>query len=202
MTIIDRAFLKVNRPDCEIHRINVLLSFRGIGLKTYQSNEYVVISFYISGYIDEEIPLIKITAEVHIVDHLNVKMLIGIDVIDIEEMIIDFVYRSLIFDDVRTDIHVHAKDNVKTRQVIKAAKDAVIFSRSVIKMSIKMKEDSESLTNNRDYFFKSDRPGGCYYLVDADPTRPYMDYVRCYVDDIVIFSKVFGPVLPIASLAS
>src|SRR6266536_2567566 len=118
MTIIDRAFLKANRPDCEIHRIDVLLSLRGIGSKTYQSNEYVVIPFYIPGYIDGEIQLIEITVEVHIVDHLNAKMLIGIDVIDIEEMIIDFVYRSLTFGDVfnfHTDIYVHAKDNVKIR---------------------------------------------------------------------------------------
>ena len=116
MMIIDRAFLKANRFNCEIHRINVSLSLRGIGLKTYQSNEYVVISFYIPGYIDGEIQLIEIIAKVYIVDYLNVKMLIGIDVIDIEEMIIDFVYRLLIFGDVfnfRTDIHVHAKDNVK-----------------------------------------------------------------------------------------
>src|SRR6266536_824183 len=166
MTIIDRAFLKANRPDCEIHRIDVLLSLRGIGSKTYQSNEYVVIPFYIPGYIDGEIQLIEIIAEIHIVDHLNAKMLIG--------------------------IHVHAKDNVKARRVIKAAKDAVISPRSVIKMPIKMKEDSEPLTNDPDYLFKPDRPGGCYHLVDADPTRPHMDYARCYVDDIVIFSKTFG----------
>jgi len=31
MTIIDRVFLKANRPDCEIHRIDVLLPLRGIG---------------------------------------------------------------------------------------------------------------------------------------------------------------------------
>ncbi len=138
--------------------------------------------------------MIEIIAEVYIVDYFNVKMLIGIDVIDIEEMIIDFIYRSLIFGDVfnfRTDIHDHAKDNVKTRRVIKIAKNAVISPRSVIKMS-KMKEDSEPLTNNWDYLFKPDRPGGCCHLVDADPTRPYIDYARCYVDDIVIFSKTFG----------
>ena len=122
-------------------------------------------------------------------------MLIGIDVIDTEEMIIDFIHQSLTFGNIfnfRTDIHVHAKNNVKTRRIIKIAKDAVISSRSVIKIPIKMKKDSEPLTNDRDYLFKSDRPGGCYYLVDADPTRPYMDYARCYVDDIVIFFKIFG----------
>ncbi len=55
-----------------------------------------------------------------------------------------------------------------------------------------MKEDSESLTNNWDYFFKPDRPGGCCYLINTDPTRPYIDYARYYVDDIIIFSKIFG----------
>ncbi len=139
--------------------------------------------------------MIEITAEVHIVDHLNAKILIGIDVIDIEEIIIDFVHRSLTFGNVlnfRTDIHVHAKDNVKIRRIIKIAKDAVISSRSVIKIPIKMKKDSEPLTNDRDYLFKPDRSGGCYYLVNADPTRPHKDYARYYVDDIVIFSKIFG----------
>ena len=55
-----------------------------------------------------------------------------------------------------------------------------------------MKEDSEFFTNNWDYLFKSDRPGGCYYLVNADLTRSYMNYARYYVDDIVIFFKIFG----------
>ncbi len=189
ITIIDRACLKTNRLDCEIHRTNVPLSFRGIDSKTYQSNKYVVIPFYIPEYIDEKIQLIEITAEVYIVDHLNVKILI-----DIEEIIIDFIHRSLIFGDVlnfRTDIYVHAKDNVKTRRVIKVAKDAIISSRSVIKISIKVKEDSEPLINNRDYFFKPDRSGGYYHLINTDLTRPYKNYVRYYVDDIIIIFKTF-----------
>jgi len=194
MTIIDRAFLKANRPDCEIHRIDVSLSLRGIGSKTYQSNEYVVIPFYIPGYIDEEIQLIEIIAKIHIVDHLNVKILIGIDVIDIEEIIINFIYQLLIFGNIlnfRTDIHVHAKNNVKIRRVIKIAKDAIIFSRSVIKISIKIKKDNESFTNNRNYFFKSNRPDGCYYLINTDPIRSYKNYTRYYIDDIMIFFKTF-----------
>ncbi len=174
MTIIDRTFLKANRPDCEIYRTDISLSLRGIDSKTYQSNEYVVIPFYIPGYIDGEIQLIEIIAEVHIVDHLKTKILIDIDLIDTEEMIIDFIHRSLTFGDVlnfRTDIHVHAKDNVKIQRIIKVAKDAVFPSRSVIEMSIKMKEDSEPLTNNRDYLFKSDRSGAYYYLITVFLTK-------------------------------
>ena len=98
-------------------------------------------------------------------------MLIGVDIIDIEKMIIDFVHRFLIIDNVpsfRTNIYVHAKDNVKIRRVIKIAKDIIISSHSIIKIFIKMKEDSGSFTNNWDYFFKPDRSGACYYLVDVD----------------------------------
>ena len=83
-------------------------------------------------------------------------MLIGVDIIDIEKIVIYFIYRFLIVNNVpdfRTNIYVHAKDNVKIRRVIKTAKDAVIFFYFVIEMSIKIKEDSGSLTNNRDYFF-------------------------------------------------
>ena len=31
-----------------------------------------------------------------------------------------------------------------------------------------MKEDNKPLINNRDYLFKSNRPGAYYYLVNAD----------------------------------
>ncbi len=68
----------------------------------------------------------------------------------------------------RTDIYIHAKDNVKVRRVIKIAKDVIIPPYFVIEISIKIKKDSGSLTNNRDYLFKPNRPGAYYYLVDAD----------------------------------
>ena len=86
-------------------------------------------------------------------------------------MIIDFVHQSLIIDNVpsfRTDIYIHAKNNVKIRRIIKVAKDAVIPSHSVIEMAIKMKEDSGSFINNRDYLFKPNCSGAYYYLIDAD----------------------------------
>ena len=138
--------------------------------------------------------MIEIIVKIHIIDHLNVKILIDIDVIDTEEIIIDFIYRSLIFGDVfnfRTDIHVHAKNNVKTRWVIKIAKDVIISSRSVIKISIKIKKDSEFFINNRNYLFKSNRPGSYYYLINTDPTRSYKNYAKYYIDDIIIFFKNF-----------
>jgi len=100
--------------------------------------------------------LIEITVEVHIVNYFKIKMLIGVDIIGIEKMVIDFVYRLLILGNVsgfRTDIYVHTKDNVKVRRIIKVVKDAVILPHSVMEMFIKMKEKSGSFTNDRDYFF-------------------------------------------------
>ena len=88
--------------------------------------------------------------------------------------------------------HVHAKDNVKVRRVIKVAKDVVISPRFVIKIPIKVKKDSEPLINNWDYLFKSDRLDGYYYLINTDPTRPYINYARYYIHDIIIFFKIFG----------
>ena len=68
----------------------------------------------------------------------------------------------------RTDIYVHAKDNVKIRRVIKAAKNAIIPPYFIIEISIKMKEDSGFFTNDRDYLFKLNRPNAYYYLINAD----------------------------------
>ncbi len=86
-------------------------------------------------------------------------------------MVIDFVHQSLTISNVpgfRTDIYVHAKDNVKIRRVIKAAKNIIIPPHSVIKILIKMKEDSESLINNRNYLFKPNHSGAYYHLIDTD----------------------------------
>ncbi len=86
-------------------------------------------------------------------------------------MEINFVYRLLIvgnIPDFRTNIYVHAKDNVKIWRVIKITKNVIISPHSVMKMPIKIKEDSGFFTNNRDYLFKPDRPGACYYLINAD----------------------------------
>jgi len=121
-------------------------------------------------------------------------MLIGVDIIGIEKIIINFVYRSLTVGNVfsfRTNIYIHAKDNVKIRRIIKIVKDVVIPPHSVIKIFIKIKKDNESLTNNRNYLFKSDRSGGYYHLINTDPIPPYKNYARYYVDDIIIFSKTF-----------
>jgi len=59
-------------------------------------------------------------------------------------------------------------------------------------MSIKIKEDNESLTNNRDNLFKFNRPDDYYHLINTNPTRPYKNYAKYYVDDIMIFFKIFG----------
>ena len=98
-------------------------------------------------------------------------MLIDVDVIDIEKMVIDFIYRFLIVGNVpgfRINIYIHAKNNVKIRRVIKIAKNVIIPSYFIIEIPIKMKEDNKPLINNRDYLFKLDHPNAYYYLVDVN----------------------------------
>jgi hypothetical protein len=58
----------------------------------------MIISFYIYGKTRESSYLAEITAEIHVVNILKLKMLIAIDIVDTEKIFIDFRIRTLAID--------------------------------------------------------------------------------------------------------
>ena len=65
----------------------------------YLTDEYVILKIYISGLVNEKIEIIEIVAEVHLVHNLKVKLLISINILDSEEMNINFHNWSLTIND-------------------------------------------------------------------------------------------------------
>ena len=82
VSIIDRTFLLTHLPDVEIKSLAKSLNLTGINGGRHASNEYVEISFYVPGYLGEEIQLIQITSEIHVVPSLPANMLIAVNIID------------------------------------------------------------------------------------------------------------------------
>jgi hypothetical protein len=55
----------------------------------------MIISFYIYRKVRESFYLIEITAEIHVVNIFNLKILIAIDIVNTEKIFIDFRIRTL-----------------------------------------------------------------------------------------------------------
>ena len=66
------------------------ISVQDIRIIKYLTDEYVILKIYILNLVNEKIEIIEIVAEVHLVCNLKVKLLIGVDVLDSEEMNINF----------------------------------------------------------------------------------------------------------------
>ena len=92
MSLIDRAFLNQIIKEggisgtIEIKRMPSPIKVRGIGTKEHDACEYAVIPMYIPGP-DGKVALIR--REIHIVDELSAKALIGIDIMKPEGIVLD-----------------------------------------------------------------------------------------------------------------
>ena len=64
----------------------------------YSTDEYVILNFYISDLINDQIEIIEITAEVHLVHNLKAKLLIEIDILEFKKINISFFKQLLIID--------------------------------------------------------------------------------------------------------
>ena len=90
MIIGDRDWIKKLWPDLKIHQMENLITVRGIGITRYLMNEFIILNLYFSDLVNSKIEIIEITAEVHLVQNLKAKLLIGVDVLDSEGMDISF----------------------------------------------------------------------------------------------------------------
>ena len=75
-----------------------LIIIKNIESIKYSTDKYVILNFYISNLINDQIEIIKITAEIHLVHNLKAKLLIEIDILESEKMNISFFKQLLIID--------------------------------------------------------------------------------------------------------
>ena len=69
---------------------------RKIEMIRYFTDKFVILNIYISELINDEIEMIEITAKIHLVYNLKIKLLVDIDVLDSKEMNISFCNHFLI----------------------------------------------------------------------------------------------------------
>ena len=75
-----------------------LIIIRDIESIKYPTDEYVILNFYIPGLVNDQIEIIEVTAEVHLVCNLKAKLLIEIDILEFKKMNISFFKQLLTVD--------------------------------------------------------------------------------------------------------
>ena len=71
------------------------IMIRDIEITRYFTDEYVILSIYIPGLVNREIVVMKITAEVHLVQNLKAKLLIDVDILNSEGFNLSFCEQLL-----------------------------------------------------------------------------------------------------------
>ena len=62
----------------------------------YSTNKYVILNFYISDLINNQIKIIEIIAKIHLICNFKVKLFINVDILNSEKMNINFFQQILI----------------------------------------------------------------------------------------------------------
>ena len=157
MSLIDREFLYTEYPDAaqETKKMPTPMTVRGIGKRKHDANEYVRITLF----FPTPFGIGSITRELHIVDNLTAKVLIGIDILSPEHAVLDFdrsILRLGCCKDLEVPIEVKNKEN-RTNQIIVVSKQFVtIPPRSQQAVAIgAVKRRPLQLAEDRDFIFEA-----------------------------------------------
>ena len=75
-----------------------LITVQSIKSTKYLTDKYVILNFYISDLVNDQIEVIEIIMKVHFICNFKVKLLIDINILNSEKMNISFFQQILIID--------------------------------------------------------------------------------------------------------
>jgi hypothetical protein len=128
----------------------------------------MIISFYIYVKAQKSFYLIEITAEIHIVNILKLKILIAIDIVDIEKIFINFRIRTLainIIPGFSTNIRAIRKNIKIIKIVVNFRKEKIIPLNIIKEIPIRIRK---KLDDNRDFLFLFEYSNAICYIIDSN----------------------------------
>jgi len=72
------------------------ITVQSIESTRYSTNEYVILNFYISDLVNNQIEVIEIITKIHFVCNFKAKLLIDVNILNSEKMNISFFQQILI----------------------------------------------------------------------------------------------------------
>ncbi|RYC55019.1 hypothetical protein CHU98_g11190 [Xylaria longipes] len=85
-TLADKAWALANYPNLEIRRRAVPMVIRGIANDEHSTSEYAIINFFFKGVQNGKPTVASFTREITLVNGLQAKMLLGVDILDAEQI--------------------------------------------------------------------------------------------------------------------
>jgi hypothetical protein len=122
--------------------MNSILYLPGIRNDLHHINKYIIIFFYIYGKIAESFYLVEIIIEIHVVDVLKLKILITIDVVNIEKIFIDFRNRTFFINTIlgfNTNIRIFRKNTKIIKIIINFRKKEIVPPNTLKKIPIRIR---------------------------------------------------------------
>lgn len=170
-TLADKDWIMSQIPRSEIKSMANPLHVRGIGAATHLSKDYIHVPFYFPGTNNDGKPVLaEIRREVHLVEGLKAKMLVGNDILVPEGFVLDLSNKAATISSCDTKIRISLKPRGQfiSKRVL-AAKDLVIppWTDTSIEVNLAIPAD-------RDFIFLPGRHSTVtfyYHMVDAGTNK-------------------------------
>lgn len=153
MTIGDRQYIRKKVPGIVEQKTAEPIRVRGIGAAWHDTSSYVMLDFYVPGIAKNSKPAIAhFKREVHLVDDLSAKILIGVDTMVPEEMVIDAGKQKITIG----SCGITAKLDMKSRgqrvdRTVRALQQLTIPPHTHMAVPVKIR--GKQLPDDRDYSF-------------------------------------------------
>ena len=156
VSLADRAWIKECLPDVEIRKMASPITVRGLGSSRHQTDEYVILSIYLPGKTKDGQEVTAKTAprEIHLVDELKAKMLVGMDIMKPEG--IDILSSRSVASISSCKVHVPIELKPKgraVRQPVHARQSVVVPPHTQMLIPVHF---TGPLPDSRDFLFEPD----------------------------------------------
>ena len=172
ITLADRSWFHQVLPEVETRHMSNAITVRGLGSNTHRTNEYAVFPLLFSGkhrVSGKDVTAMTAPREVHLVDNLKAKMLIGMDVMVPEQIDITLSTSSAHIGSCQVDIplEMHARAGRAVSHPVHARKSFVVPPRSQIQIPV-----HHGALPDRDFFFEPDDLDLTLYAHLVDSSMP------------------------------
>ncbi len=154
--MIDRKFLSNSISDLQIQIMKFLISIKDVNNKLINTNEFAIVSIHLNELANEKLAIAVLIIEVHLVNQLNVKMLVEMNVISSKRIILNLHHQWMIIKscqdlmiNINSKVHLHSN----TRRIIQAQKSINLSSELTTLVFIFFNE--RSLSDDWDFLFES-----------------------------------------------
>lgn len=156
VTLADRAYLRKFLPDLEIRKLLSPIPVRGVGNKIVQSDEYALVTIYVTGLLNGAARKASLTMEVHIVEDLKANMLIGTDTMTPQGMCVDLETKVCRFgkcQGLEVPVDVTTKSKPNSRRTIRNKAPVIIAPGATVEVPVAYKGN---IPEDRDFLFEPD----------------------------------------------